>query len=276
VFVFEHGGLREDFSGEYDALSAEACDYYFFVKFVILHSHDYLLVPESAEGEGFGHFVFDPFHCFLGFHSPVCGAGAEYLDEGQARFVFELSLEGVFDGFFGFSDLGGVVEGASLDEFCAWDGGEHFADLEGAALECFFSACGGGGGDLVEDGSGGHLTACHTKDGVVDEDDGELFASMGGVDYFAGANAGQVSVALVGEDYFVGVGAFHSGGDGGRAAVGDFDHVDVDVVVCEYGAANGGDADSDLADFKFVNCFGDEAMCDAVATATAVVCGDVF
>ena len=126
--------------------------------------------------------------------------------------------------------------------------GQKFGDIERITLSVSLSSLWGCGGDLAEHRGGGHLPAGHTEDGVIDEDDGELFGAMGGVDDFGGSDCGEVAVALIGEDDFVGVGSFHTRCDCGRSAVGDLNHINVKIIISENRTADGCDADGPAVD----------------------------
>jgi len=49
------------------------------------------------------------------------------------------------------------------------------------------------------------LSAGHTEDGVIDEDDCKLFGAVGGVNNFGGSDCGQVAIALIGETILSGL-----------------------------------------------------------------------
>ena len=111
----------------------------------------------------------------------------------------------------------------------------------------------------------------HAVDGVVDEDDGELLAPVGGVDDLVGAYGGEVAVALVGEDAGAGVDALDAGGDGGGAAVRGLVHVAVEVVIRENGTSDRRDADDVVGQTELLDRLTDEPVGYAVVAAGAVV-----
>ena len=57
-----------------------------------------------------------------------------------------------------------------------------------------------------------HLPASHAIDRIVDEEDGDLFPAIGGMDYLRRADCCEVAIALIGDDDLVGTGALHSRG----------------------------------------------------------------
>ncbi len=114
-----------------------------------------------------------------------------------------------------------------------------------------------GGGFLSLQGGGGHLSARHAIDGVVDKDGGELLAAHGRVHDFGGADGSQVAIPLIGEYGQVGVCALNAGGDSGCAAMGGLNKVAVEVVAGIHGAAHRADAYGACAQVQLDQSFGD-------------------
>ena len=97
---------------------------------------------------------------------------------------------------------------------------------------------------MADQGGGGHLTAGHAIDRVVDKDGGDLLAAVGGVNDLRGTDRRQVTVALIGEYQSVlADGALDTGGNSGCAAVGSLVHIAVEIVVGKHGAADRGHTD---------------------------------
>jgi len=101
----------------------------------------------------------------------------------------------------------------------------------------------------------GHLPAGHAVNGVVDEDDRDVFSPVGCVKTLRDANSGEVSVSLVGKDDTVREDPFDPGSRGRTAAVLCFDHVDVEIVIGQNGAACRRYADRDTADIHLIDHF---------------------
>ena len=91
------------------------------------------------------------------------------------------------------------------------------------------------------------------------------------MDRLGGTDGRQVAVALVCEDHLLGVQTLHGGSHCECAAVCCLYPVDVDVVVGEYRATYGRDADRLVAHAQLVDYFGNELVDRTVTTAGAVV-----
>ena len=91
------------------------------------------------------------------------------------------------------------------------------------------------------------------------------------MDGLGGTDRGHVAVALVCEQDVLGPEARGGGGHCRRAAVRGLDPVNVDVVVCEDGAAYGRHAHGLLRQVHLVQHLGQYLVHHAVATARAVV-----
>lgn len=228
-------------------------------------------VLEVAEGIFGGHVLDHPFVGLGGRHLPAGIACGDNLDNGGA-FLGHGVLEGVADSGLGLADGSGGVDRLACHVACAVETGEDVGDLDGIAIEVYAAAIGSGGCLLTDEGGRGHLAAGHAVDGVVDEDDDDVLATVGGMDGLGGTDGGEVTVALIGEDDVAGIEARDGGGNGGSASVCGLDPVDVDVVVGEYGAAYGSDADGLVLNAEFVDDFGEYLVNDAVGASGTVVC----
>ncbi|CAN4026232.1 hypoxanthine phosphoribosyltransferase, partial [Dysosmobacter welbionis] len=175
-------------------------------------------------------------------HAPVGGAGGQHLDKGEALAV-HLLLECLLDGLLGLVDVGDIRDADPLGIGAAVQGGEHLRHADGHTGLLPGAALLAGSGLLADQSGGGHLTAGHAVDGIVDKDGRELLAPHGGVDDLRRADGGQVTVALVGEHRLMGMGALDAGSYGRRPAVGGLLHVAVEILVREDGAAHGAHAD---------------------------------
>ena len=149
--------------------------------------------------------------------------------------------------------------------------GDQFGHVQREAFVDGTASPGRSGALLADQGRGRHLAAGHAVDGVVDEEDGDLFAAVGGVDDFGGADGGEIAVSLIGDDDAVGTGALDAGGRGGGAAVRDLHIAHVKIVIGENGAADGTDEDSSILQAEFLQCLGNQLVGDAVAAAGAVM-----
>jgi len=130
----------------------------------------------------------------------------------------------------------------------------------------------GRGGALFSDHGGGrHLAAGHAVDSVVHEKDSDVFAAVGGVHDFGGADGCEIAVSLIGDDDSSGTGAFDGGCRGRGATVSDLDVTHVKVVIRKDRAADGTDEDRFVLHPQFLERFGNQLVGDAVAATGAVV-----
>ena len=133
------------------------------------------------------------------------------------------------------------------------------------------AAIGAGSRHLAGQRGGGHLAAGHAVDGVVDEDDGDLFTARSRVNNLRCADGGQVAVALIGEHGPVGQHALDARRHGGRAAVRGLHHIAVEVIIGKHRATHGRDAHSLVADTQLVQGLGHQAVNDAMRATGAVM-----
>ncbi len=177
---------------------------------------------------------------------------------------------------FGFKDLGGAAECASLNVGCARQCRQQFRYLQWVAFVDCIPAFLGRRCSLAENGRWCHLTARHSKYGVVYEDNSYLFASVGCVNYLSSPNRRKVPITLIGKDYFIRVGPFHTRGNRRCSAVRHLDHIDIEIVISQNGASDRGYADGTVSDVQFIDCFSYQTVSDAVPTTWAVMCYAIF
>lgn len=132
----------------------------------------------------------------------------------------------------------------------------------------------GGGGDLTGQRRGSHLSARHPIDGVVDEDGGDEFPPVGGVDNLGSADSSQVAVALIREDHLIRADPLDTGGHRRSPSVGRLAEVHIEVLVRQYCTPYRRHADGPLSDPQFVYHFGDEPVDNPMGAARTVV-GDL-
>ena len=125
------------------------------------------------------------------------------------------------------------------------------------------------GGTLPEQRRRGHLSAGHSVDRVVDEDDGQILTPIRRVDDLRGADGREIPVSLVKNHEVVRVRAFDPGGNGRSAAVGGLHHVDVEVVVHEHAATHRSSPNGLFPNPVSVDGFGDQPVDHSVVTAGA-------
>ena len=88
---------------------------------------------------------------------------------------------------------------------------------------------------------------------------------------FRSADSGKVAVALVGKHGKLRVGALYACRNGGRSAVGGFDHIAVEIIICKHRAADGRYAHGVALDTELVDDLGNKAVDYPVRAAGAVM-----
>ena len=121
---------------------------------------------------------------------------------------------------------------------------------------------------------GGHLSARHAVNGVVDENRGELLAAVRRVDHLRRADGRHIAVPLVANNQMIGQYPLDAGSGGGGSAVGGLHRVKVKVEVSPNGAAHRVGDDRLFPQPQLVNDTGDNPVDNAVAAAPAVLGGD--
>ena len=172
---------------------------------------------------------------------PAAVAGRNDLHERKALAGHRI-FERLADRTLALAHVGGRMHALARDEGGTVEVRHHLGDLVGIAVQARVTAVGRRRGLHTQQGSRGHLAARHAVNGVVDIDRHDVLAACGRVDRLRRADGRQVAVALVGEDQIAGMEPFHGRSYGQGASVGGLDPVDVDIIVCEYGAAHGRNA----------------------------------
>jgi len=124
---------------------------------------------------------------------------------------------------------------------------------------------------LIEHGGRSHLPTGHAIDGVVYEDDGDIFTPVGGVKTFGNADGGKVSVTLIRKNDTIGKTAFNGCCHSRAPSMERFDHIHVKVIVSQYGASSRGNANRNASNTHLVNDFGDEPVDNTVTAAWTIV-----
>ena len=115
------------------------------------------------------------------------------------------------------------------------------------------------------------MPAGHAVDAVVDEEDGDILATIRGMNDLGGANSSEVAVALIGDDNLVRVRPLHGRGHGGCATVRGLHVAGVEIVVGEHRAADRADEDGVILDAQFLQGFANQFVSDAMSAARAIV-----
>ena len=149
--------------------------------------------------------------------------------------------------------------------------GEKLADADRISLRLRIPSVGGGLRDLSDQGGWRHLSACHSVNGVIDEDDRDVFAAGGRTDRFAHADGREISVALVGKNDIIRKRALDARRDRGSASVGRLDHIAGKIVIRKDGTSDRSDSDRFSLDAQFVDAFRDKAVHDTVRAAGTIM-----
>src|SRR5205814_5674554 len=131
----------------------------------------------------------------------------------------------------GLRDLLVVAEAYAGDVHRSLQCRQQFAHAQRIPFSGRVAAVRRGGAFLADEGSGGALAAGHAVDGVVDEDSGDVFATVGGVQDLGGSNRRQVAVSLVADEDAVGMTALDGRAYGGGASMRRLHIAHVEVVV---------------------------------------------
>ena len=165
----------------------------------------------------------------------------------------------------------GRVNGHALQVCRAVKAAQQFAHAHRVAGGGDVAAIGAGLRHLVRQAGGSHLPAGHAVDGVVDEDDGDMFAARSRMHGLGHADGGKVAITLIGEHHVVRQHALDARGNRRGAAMRRLDHIAAEEVRSGDGAAHRRDADGAAFDIKLVDDLGDQTVHDAVRATRAVV-----
>ena len=148
--------------------------------------HDVLVHAERVVGQ---HVVAQPLEGVLRRHAPVGRAGRDDFHQRVADAV-DLVLERLLDGLLRLADVLRAVHAHALQVRHAVQRAQQLADAHGVARRGDVAAVRRGLRDLVGQAGRGHLPAGHAVDGVVDEDDGDVLATVQRMDGLGRADAG--------------------------------------------------------------------------------------
>ena len=146
-----------------------------------------------------------------------------------------------------------------------------FGDVQWITMKISLSSIRTGGGLLPQQGGWSHLSTRHTIDGIVDEDNGNMLATVQGVDGLAGTNARQVAIPLIGEDETVWPQTLDARSHSRCTAMGSLLPIDIQIAVSEDCAAHRTNAHRLILHAHLLDNLGNELMNYAMRTARAVV-----
>ena len=99
------------------------------------------------------------------------------------------------------------------------------------------------------------MAARHAVNGVVDKNDGNVFAADGGMYNFGHTDRGQVSVALIGKHNRLRFRAFNARGNRRAAAMRALHHVAGKIGIRKYGAPNGSHTNDAVRNAQLIKSF---------------------
>ena len=120
-------------------------------------------------------------------------------------------------------------------------------------------------------GSGRHLSASHTVDGVVDENHGDVLTTVQCMDGLTRTDAGHVAVALIGEDELVGPKTLDGRSTGWSTSVTCFNPIDIHIAVCEHRTTHGTDGDGVFLHAHLLDDFSHQLVHHTMATTRTIV-----
>ena len=180
-------------------------------------------------------------------------------------------MEGFLESGFGLAYSSWAVNSLTGNIASTVELSQQVADSQRITIEVGAASVRASSGLLTEESGRCHLSTSHTIDGIVDEDDDDVLATVSSVDSLGSANGREVTVALIGKDELVGHESLGSSSHSWSASVSGLKPVDVDVVVGENGATYRRNADSLFLQSHFFDNLGNEFVHNTMATAWAVV-----
>ncbi len=222
---------------------------------IIVRDFDFL-VAEDVEREVGNHLLGNPLPRLDRIFAPDRRAGRENFDEGESGLI-ALQFERFAHRTPRLHDVLVVGECDALDVNRRFKRREHLGHVQREAFVDGTASPGRSGAALSDQRGRSHLSAGHPVDRIVHEKDADLFATVGSMHNFGGADGGEVSVALVSNDDLVGAGALQSGGGCRSAAVCDLHVPDVKVVISEDRATDGTDKNGLVLELEIFDGFGD-------------------
>ncbi|MPM51818.1 hypothetical protein SDC9_98569 [bioreactor metagenome] len=138
------------------------------------------------------------------------------------------------------------------------------------------TAEGSGSGLLANKGGRGHLAAGHAVCRVVDEDNGDMLATVGSIHNLGEANGREVAVALISvDDGVLGSSSLEAGGNCRSTAVRSVHFIHIPVTGSDAAAADTDDADGLIEDTELFADLGDGLGDAAVHAAGAETADDL-
>ena len=203
-------------------------------------------------------------------HLPDGRAGREHFDQRKAQ-APHLVLHGAPDRACRLRNLLVVSQAHAFDVDRRLQRCQQFAHVQRIAFIQRIAAVRSRRALLTEQRGRRVLPAGHAVNGVVDENHGDVFAAIGGVQNFRRTDCRQVAVALVADDDALRPAAPTAGGDRGCAPVRGLHVAYIEVVVRKYGAAHRADEDGPVLDAELIDGPRQHLVDRPVAASGAIV-----
>ena len=230
----------------------------------------HLAVAEHLQREIGNHLFRNPLARVDRILAPDGWAGRKNFDECKARAV-ALQFEGFAHGPARFHDVLVVGERDAFDVDRCLERRNQLGHVHGEAFVHRAASPGRSGAALADERGGGHLAASHAVDRVVDEENGDLFSAIGGMDDLGRADRGEVAISLIGDHNLVRAGALQSGSGSGSAAMRHLHVAHVKIVVSENGTADRTHQDGLILQAEVFESFGNQFVDHAVAAPGTIV-----
>ena len=179
------------------------------------------------------HLFGDPLARFHGILAPDSGTGRKNFHEGETGAV-ALQLESFTHGPARFHDVLVVGERNPLDINRSFERRQHLGHVQRKTFVDRAASPRRSCAALADKRGRRHLAAGHAVDGVIDEEYGNLFAAIGGVHDFSGADGSQIAVALVRQHDLVRTGSLQPRGGGRSASVSHLHVAHIEVVISKH------------------------------------------
>ncbi len=200
----------------------------------------------------------------------MVGQGESHLNQREsdpAYLVFQPTLDGPRR----LRDLLVVAQAHAFNVGRRLERAQQLAHMQRVTLGVRIAPLRSGRGLLAQQSCRSGLASGHAVDGVVDEDHGDVFTAVGGVQNFRRPNGGKIAVPLITDHNARGTAALHRRSHGRRAPVRGLHVPHVEVVIGEGSAADGPDHDGAVLHTQIVDRFGQHFMNRTVAAAGAEV-----
>src|SRR3990172_243553 len=190
--------------------------------------------------------------------------------------TFHLNPKSLGNRLFCLQDIGRTVDGGSFDVGTPFGNGQHLTQIDWITIPALFPSTRRGGRLLSRDARRGHLPACHPVNAVVDKDRRDVLSPGSRVNRLGCPDGGNVPVPLICENDSIRHGPLQSGRQGRSPPVGGFSHIDIKIVVGQYGTPCRRNTNDSFLKIQIIDYLSDEPVKDAMATPRTIVEWSLF